>query len=259
MNHTFDVDVAVKYGVNAAILLQNIFWWCQKSRANNSHYYDGNYWTYNSHAAFTTIFPYLSERQVKTALEKLIEDGVLLTGNYGTDKWKRPTWYALTEKGWTMMQKCSVDGTKMYDRTYENVSSCTTDINTVRTSDNKPFNSISSADDSLNGFEDFWSAYPRKDGKQEAIKAWKALNPNKELQGAILEDIRRRLDRDGSWHKTEMRFIKMPASYLRGRRWEDEGVVKDVAEYREPEPVIDEEMEQLIAKVYERNGADAWM
>lgn len=84
---------------------------------------------------------------------------------------------------------------------------------------NKPDNSISSIDDD---FSTFWSAYPRKDGKQDAIKAWKSIKPNKELQDVILNDLKRRVGINGVWYKSERRFIPLPATYLRGRRWEDE-------------------------------------
>lgn len=122
---------------------------------------------------------------------------------------------------------------------------------------NKPDISISSIDDD---FSKFWAAYPRKDGKADAIKAWKSLKPNADLQRMILEDIRRRMESGGAWYRTEKRFIKLPASYLRGRRWEDEGGVTEVAEHREPDPIVltDEEQRE-IERIYAQNGRDAFM
>lgn len=139
MNHSFDVDVATKYGVNAAILLQNLYWWIQKNKANKCHYYDGTYWTYNTREAYTKLFPYLSERQVKTAMDKLIADGVVITGDYNVDRYKRPIWYAITEKGYTLLQNRSYVHAEMSERGSENVNSTNTDIST----DNKTDISIS--------------------------------------------------------------------------------------------------------------------
>lgn len=133
MDHSFDVDVAIKYGVNAAILLQNLYWWIQKNRANKRNFHDGTYWTYNTREAYTKLFPYMSERQVKTAMDKLIEDGIVITGDYNIDRYKRPTWYAITKKGFTLLQKRSYVDTEMSERESENVSTYT-DIST----DNKP-------------------------------------------------------------------------------------------------------------------------
>ena len=220
MYHMFDVDVAAKYGINAAVLLNNIFFWCQKNKANGHNFFDGSYWTYNSRSAFTEIFPYLSERQIKTALDKLIEDDVIKTGCYNKDQRDRSLWYALTEKGWCIVQKCQMQIAEMSNANSENVRPLPY-INTDIKPDNKPDISISSTDEN---FLKFWKAYPRKDGKEDAFKAWKALNPNAELQQTILDDISRRLAPNGTWYRTERKFIKMAGPYLRGRRWEDEGL-----------------------------------
>lgn len=121
MNHSFDVDIAVKYGVNAAILLQNIYWWCRKNKANGRNYHDGRYWTYNSRRAFAELFPYLSERQIKTAIDKLIEDGLVVTGCYNKDPRDRSLWYAVTDKGTWILQNVNSDLAEMSDRNVENV------------------------------------------------------------------------------------------------------------------------------------------
>lgn len=129
-------------------------------------------------------------------------------------------------------------------------------IDKIREEENREY--ISSTDDD---FSKFWDAYPRKDGKQDAIKAWKSLKPNADLQRVILEDIRRRLESGGAWHKTEKRFIKMAGPYLRGKRWEDEGGETEVATDRRPDEdvVIDAEQERLIDEIYKKQGRDAWM
>ena len=231
MGHSFEVDIAVKYGVNAAILLNNIYFWCQKNMANNHNFFDGSYWTYNSRNAFTTIFPYLSERQIKTALDKLIDDGVIRTGCYNQDPRDRSLWYSLTNKGWCMMQKCSGQNAEMSNANSEDVRPLpdgkTADINT----NIKPDKDISPYDDEFNAF---WAVYPRGDDKRKAFKAWKALNPSKELQQTIIDDIRKRLESGGAWYKTQKQYILLATTYLHNRRWEDEGGVTEVARRSEP-------------------------
>ena len=96
--HFFDVELAKEYGVNCAILLANFDYWIAKNRANNVNYYDGRYWTYNSKKAFAELFPYLGEKQIRSALDKLINEG-LITGNYNASAYDRTLWYAFTEKG----------------------------------------------------------------------------------------------------------------------------------------------------------------
>lgn len=99
MIHVFDTDVAQKYGVNAAIILQNIGYWIKQNEANQINFYDGRYWTFNSKRAYSELFPYMSKRQIETAFQKLIEDGVIVTGNYNKLAYDRTLWYALTQKG----------------------------------------------------------------------------------------------------------------------------------------------------------------
>lgn len=221
MSHSFEIDVAVKYGVNAAILLNNIYHWCQKNEANERNFHDGRYWTYNSRAAFVKLFPYLSERQIKTALEKLVEDGIIVVGDYNNDRWKRPTWYAVTKKGQSMLQKCGNDGAEMSDRIDENVNSTITDINTDRKPDIKQTDIITSIL-SPDGFAKFWYAYPKHEAKRDAIKAWNALKPNDDLCNTIFADLEKRLASGGVWYKADRKYIPLPATYLRGARWEDE-------------------------------------
>lgn len=109
MQHSFDVDIAKEYGILEAILLNNIWFWIEKNRANNTNYYDGYYWTYNSTRAFNELFPYVSQRQIQNALKKLIDNEILQTGNYNKIAYDRTLWYAFTEKGKCIMQKCKME------------------------------------------------------------------------------------------------------------------------------------------------------
>lgn len=70
-------------------------------------------------------------------------------------------------------------------------------------------------------FADFWSAYPNKKGKQAAIKAWNKLRPDDKLIDAILSAIRIQSLSD-QWIKDDGQYIPMPATWLNGRRWEDQ-------------------------------------
>lgn len=251
MYHMFDIDVAKQVGIIAAVLFQNIAYWCQHSQANGTNYHDGYFWTYNTVKAFKTIFPYLSSSQIDTGIKKLVDAGLIIKGNYNKSAYDRTTWYAITKNGKSIFEKSKMEIAEIENGFTENrepIPNINSDVNAF----DKPDNSISSIDDD---FSKFWAAYPRKDGKQDAIKAWKSLKPNADLQRVILDDIRRRMESGGAWYKTEKRFIKLPASYLRGRRWEDEGGVTEVAEHREPDTVqLTAEEERIIADIYASGG-----
>lgn len=129
MNHMFDVEIATEYGICEAIILNNLYFWCERSRANGKHYYDGHYWTYNSNKAMQELFPYMTERKIGTALQKLVDEGIILKGHYSANKYDRTLWYAFTEKGECIMQKCKMEDAKTKNRSAENVE-CNTDNNT---------------------------------------------------------------------------------------------------------------------------------
>lgn len=69
-------------------------------------------------------------------------------------------------------------------------------------------------------FEGFWAAYPKKVGKQKAMKAWKAAMKSK----TDVHDIAKGLDewkRYWAMQKTDIQYIPYPSSWLNARSWED--------------------------------------
>lgn len=81
--------------------------------------------------------------------------------------------------------------------------------------------SLSNISDSdiLFSFESFYENYPKKVGKESAKKAWKKITL-KEKKLAI-ENLNIR------YANTEITFIPNPATYLNGKRWEDEIIQSD--------------------------------
>ncbi len=75
------------------------------------------------------------------------------------------------------------------------------------------------------GFETFWGVWPYKVAKADALKAWKALKPSPETRERIFADVSARKS-SAKWLEGGGKFIPYPASYLRGRRWEDEDSVR---------------------------------
>lgn len=96
MEHHFNVEIAKLVGVEKAILLYNINYWCVKNEANESNFHDGNYWTYNSAVAFEKLFPYMAPRSISRWLSELEKDGWIMVGNYNKDARDRTRWYCST-------------------------------------------------------------------------------------------------------------------------------------------------------------------
>ena len=109
MEHSFDVDIATKYGILEAILLKNLYYWIKKNEANNQNYFEDKYWTYNSIKAFALLFPYVSSKKIQYTLKKLEEEGLIVTGNFNKSNYDRTLWYAFTKKGNSIMQNCKMD------------------------------------------------------------------------------------------------------------------------------------------------------
>jgi hypothetical protein len=93
--HSFSPDIAGRVGINAAVIYQNVLFWTQKNVANGKQVKDGKVWTYNSVKAWAELFPYLTENQIRTALAKLVEAGLIFEGNHNPVAYDRTKWYGV--------------------------------------------------------------------------------------------------------------------------------------------------------------------
>lgn len=120
MEHHFDIEIAEKYGILEAVLLDHFMFWDTKNEANESNYHDGLYWTYNSTKAMAKLFPYASIGQIRRALKKLEAEGLIVTGNYNKSTYDRTTWYALTKNGKCICQNCKMEVSDLQNGIAEN-------------------------------------------------------------------------------------------------------------------------------------------
>lgn len=109
MQHHFDVDLASRYGMVEAILINHFEYWIELNRTNDRNFYDGRYWTFNSMKAMTEIFPYLTEKKIRNALKNLQDEGLILTGNYNRSAYDRTLWYAFSDFAESILPKGQMD------------------------------------------------------------------------------------------------------------------------------------------------------
>ena len=95
----FNNFIAMEIGITNAILIGNIHYWVNHNKQNNINFHEGRYWTYNTQEAYSEQFPYLTRRQIQTALKKLEEEGYIMSDNFNQKKYDRTKWYTLTDKG----------------------------------------------------------------------------------------------------------------------------------------------------------------
>jgi hypothetical protein len=65
------------------------------------------------------------------------------------------------------------------------------------------------------GFNAFWGAYPKKEGKKPAVKAWNKEKPD-------IQEVAKALAWQTQTEQWRKGYIPIPTTYLNQRRWEDE-------------------------------------
>ncbi len=73
----------------------------------------------------------------------------------------------------------------------------------------------------VSDFDTFWKAYPLRIAKGQAEKAFKRVNPSKELMTIIIDAI----DKQKEWRERSTGFTpdwKHPATWLNAKGWEDD-------------------------------------
>ena len=231
MYHSFDKDIAVAYGLPEAIMLNHMQFWIEQNAANNLNYHDGSFWTYNTTKAYSEIFPYFSQRQIQCALKHLRDEGILKTGNYNKSAYDRTLWYAFTEKGISIMQKCKMEVSEMsngFDEQVQPIPIYNTDI--LPDSDNTSNNTSASETDAKKkidmkeleeDFEEVWKAYPKKQGKEVAkkayIKARKAGTSHLEIVAGLTQ-----YKMFIKANNTSERYIKHGSTWFNQQCWQDD-------------------------------------
>ena len=71
------------------------------------------------------------------------------------------------------------------------------------------------------GFADFWEAYPNKKAKPKAEAAWRKLKPSVQTLSDLLTGLERHKASE-QWLRDGGQYIPHPASWINGRRWEDQ-------------------------------------
>jgi len=69
-------------------------------------------------------------------------------------------------------------------------------------------------------FAEFWTAYPRKEKKPRALKAFRRIKPNRECVDAMLAALTRQRA-STQWLEASGKFIPHPATWLNDEQWKD--------------------------------------
>lgn len=183
-------SLAVKIGLAEAIVVQQIHYWLQRTKPMD----DGLRWVYNSLAEWEKQFPFWHRNTIANHLKSLRQSGILVAEFKAPKATDRTLYYRIDYDklgGMTTQNLCN-----------ELLKNCDIPINTETTKDY---------------FSDFWKLYPKRLAKEDARKAFKKLKMTDELFQQIAKAIK-----DQGLATGDLKFVPYPATWLNGKRWEDE-------------------------------------
>lgn len=94
---SFNAGIAKICGVNASIVYNHILYWLRQNIRNPRCWIDDKIWMYESLPAISEFFGFLSEKQVRSAIDSLIEHKLIEKSNFHPNKFNRICWYTVTD------------------------------------------------------------------------------------------------------------------------------------------------------------------
>jgi len=192
--HAFIVEEAVKYGVEKAVLLQHIRFWCVQNEGKDTHEHDGLVYMYQSAQDMHKHYPYWSRQKISRLLRDMETEGLIKSGNFNKVQYDQTKWYTIT-------LECS-------------------DLNNRISKLEQPIPDTKQDTKTDTMFEECWKLYGRKGTKRQAFRYWQRLSNDDKL--AILEAIPRYCD------NTNYDYRKFFEGWINptNRMWENEIVAK---------------------------------
>lgn len=229
--HSFDPDVAKAVGVNAATIYQSILFWTRKNLANERHVRDGKVWTYNSVKAMEDLFPYLTAHQIRTAMQKLLDSGLIFEGNFNETTYDRTKWYGVPVE--VHCEKAQIHLGKNANGFAEKRKPIPVSKPVSKPDLPQPQRGVDlfsaeeepkKQDRTSEVFDRFWKEYPKKAGKPAALKAFtraiKKTDPEIIISGARRYAAWLKSAKPGEFRPT----AKHPQGWLNDERWNDEEI-----------------------------------
>jgi hypothetical protein len=104
-SHQFSTDAAKKVGVNAAIIFGHLIF-LHKANLNRQDSWDGfRYWIKKTARAFEAMYPYLSQKEIRGALDRLQKEGyVLSVAGLSENKFDRAKSFSIEQSGFDLYE-----------------------------------------------------------------------------------------------------------------------------------------------------------
>lgn len=109
-HHTFDINIAQQYGIEAALLIHHIAYWIEFNERAGKNFHEGKTWMYQTQYEMSLHFPYIDYWKIHRTLKDLIEKGILIKGNFNKNKFDKTIWYTFKNKEmFTKLQKRKIE------------------------------------------------------------------------------------------------------------------------------------------------------
>ncbi len=97
-NHAFDVQNAVLYGVDIALLIHHFQFWISYNARLGKNYIEAKTWMYQTQKQLSACLPYYSEKQICRIIEKMLEKRIIVKGNHNKSAYDRTQWYSFADE-----------------------------------------------------------------------------------------------------------------------------------------------------------------
>jgi len=204
MNHSINVEVAKRLGVNAALIIANLAYLQHNRQAQGGekYYMEGRWWVHHTYESLAAVRPYFSVQQIRRIMKSLVDQGVVFKCN--PDHFKRDCYWSVAPE-FTHVSE-STDASVGIDSSEVSESPLVLHDNNIK--------QLRKTTREME-LDLWWDAYPRKKGKHRARKLFLNLSPPDLL--ACLGD-----DAASRYKATERKFIPQGDTYLSQKKWEDE-------------------------------------
>lgn len=169
---------AMLNSLDEAVILQQIHYWIEKRQ----NYREGRYWVYNSMENWMQQFPWIKSRTTLTRyFNDLEKKGLLITGNYNKAGFDKTKWYTidystLSDFEQRLYRTCTTSDQNLVNGMNRTCTTNTIDYTeiTSESTTNKQANAVSADADLSESFNKLWNLYPKKQGKKDAFRHYKA-------------------------------------------------------------------------------------
>lgn len=104
-------ELAVRVGLNEAIVLQQLAYWLEETEAGIEH--EGRRWVYNTQEQWRQQFSFWSVDTVKRAFTSLQKQGLVLVKQLAKSKHDRTNYYAIDYDRVALLDQCNLPSSKV--------------------------------------------------------------------------------------------------------------------------------------------------